>query len=113
MITRLNNIGSTGGSSSRDYKKARTQNIHDGWMGFLSWLAVSQIFRVNGGGIGFCSFRYRGSYKRRYGFGFWAARGVMVSPGQLATVDHGLERIPFLGCASLVLSSSFSIIRTT
>ncbi|KAL0468287.1 hypothetical protein QR685DRAFT_336203 [Neurospora intermedia] len=61
MITRLNTIGSTGGSGSMDHKKVRTQNsIHDGWTGFLSWLAVSQIFRVNGGGVVFCSFWYGG-----------------------------------------------------
>lgn len=61
MITRLNNIGSSGGSGSMDHKKVRTQNsIHDGWTGFLSWLAVSQIFRVNGGGVVFCSFWYGG-----------------------------------------------------
>lgn len=28
---------------------------------------------------------------------------MMVSQGQLAAVDHGLERIPFLSCASLVV----------
>ena len=67
----------------------------------LSWWAVSQIFRgLRRKGIGFC-FRFVVMVINGVlGFGFRTARGVMVCQGQLATVDLGLERIPFLGCAS-------------
>lgn len=61
----------------------------------------------------FVRFGMVGSHKRRYGFGLWTARGVMVSQGQLATVDHGLEWIPFLGCASRVVVFFFLNIRMT